>query len=261
LQAAASELRTELSALGTDAAALIATFEETGAMATDRLREAELTLDRANTLLATLDTTAIAVEGAAARVDTLIAEEGAPLLAELRVVVADATRAIAVVTETAETDLPVMIADIRTAVSRATTMMDTVGADLTTASAGVSDVVAAADETLRQVTETFANANTTLGAINGALETGERTLDRRRKRPDRGRCADQRRDRNAGRGPQRQCGRAQRRRRDGRGRPAGDLRRYPGRECGGLRGVCRSSGAGRRLRRPACRSSRRRRFP
>jgi phospholipid/cholesterol/gamma-HCH transport system substrate-binding protein len=176
LQAAASELRTELSALGTDAAALIATFEETGAMATDRLREAELTLDRANTLLATLDTTAIAVEGAASRVDTLIAEEGAPLLAELRVVVADATGAIAVVTETAETDLPVMIADIRTAVSRATTMMDTVGADLTTASAGVSDVVAAADETLRQVTETFANANTTLGAINGALETGERTL-------------------------------------------------------------------------------------
>jgi hypothetical protein len=29
-----------------------------------------VTLDRANTLLATLDTTAIAVEGAAARVDT-----------------------------------------------------------------------------------------------------------------------------------------------------------------------------------------------
>jgi phospholipid/cholesterol/gamma-HCH transport system substrate-binding protein len=26
------------------------------------------------------------------------------------------------------------------------------------------------------VTETFANANDTLGAINGALETGERTL-------------------------------------------------------------------------------------
>jgi phospholipid/cholesterol/gamma-HCH transport system substrate-binding protein len=49
----------------------------------------------------------------------VIAEEGAPLLAELRVVVADATQAIAVVTETAETDLPVMIADIRTAVTNA----------------------------------------------------------------------------------------------------------------------------------------------
>jgi phospholipid/cholesterol/gamma-HCH transport system substrate-binding protein len=176
LQAAAAELRAELSAFGADAAGLIATFEETGSAATDRLRDAEVTLDRANTLLATLDTTAIAVEGAAARVDTLIAEEGAPLLAELRMVVADTTQAIAVVTETAQTDLPVMIADIRTAVTRATTVIDSVGTDLTTASEGVADVVVRADETLRQVTDTFANANTTLTAINGALVTGERTL-------------------------------------------------------------------------------------
>jgi phospholipid/cholesterol/gamma-HCH transport system substrate-binding protein len=145
LQAAAAELRAELSAFGADAAGLIATFEETGSAATDRLRDAEVTLDRANTLLATLDTTAIAVEGAAARVDTLIAEEGAPLLAELRVVVADTTQAIAVVTETAQTDLPVMIADIRTAVTRATTVIDSVGTDLTTASEGVADEVVRAD--------------------------------------------------------------------------------------------------------------------
>jgi phospholipid/cholesterol/gamma-HCH transport system substrate-binding protein len=110
-------LRAELATLGADAAALIATLEETGSTATDRLREAEMTLDRANTLLATLDTASVAVEGAASRIDTLITEEGAPLLAEMRVAVADATQAIALVTEAAETDLPGIIADVRAAVT------------------------------------------------------------------------------------------------------------------------------------------------
>jgi phospholipid/cholesterol/gamma-HCH transport system substrate-binding protein len=176
LRTAAADLRAELTTLSADAAALIATFEQTGTVATDRLREAEVTLERANTLLASLDTTAIAVEGAAVRIDTLITEEGAPLLSELRVAVADATEAIALVTRTAETDLPVMMADIRAGVERVTTVIDTVGTDLTEASGGVADVVTRADETLRQVTETFANANDTLEAINGAMETGQRTL-------------------------------------------------------------------------------------
>jgi phospholipid/cholesterol/gamma-HCH transport system substrate-binding protein len=176
LQAVAAELRAEMATLGDDAAALMATLEETGSTATDRLREAEITLDRANTLLGTLDTASVAVEGAASRIDTLITEEGAPLLAEMRVAVADATQAIALVTEAAETDLPGIIADVRAAVDRATAVIDTVGTDLTEASGGVADVVARADTTLAQVTETFANANDTLGAINRALETGERTL-------------------------------------------------------------------------------------
>jgi phospholipid/cholesterol/gamma-HCH transport system substrate-binding protein len=176
LQAVAAELRAEMATLGDDAAALMATLEETGSTATDRLREAEITLDRANTLLGTLDTASVAVEGAASRIDTLITEEGAPLLAEMRVAVADATQAIALVTEAAETDLPGIIADVRAAVDRATAVIDTVGTDLTEASGGVADVVARADTTLAQVTETFANANETLGAINRALETGERTL-------------------------------------------------------------------------------------
>jgi phospholipid/cholesterol/gamma-HCH transport system substrate-binding protein len=85
LQAVAAELRAEMATLGDDAAALMATLEETGSTATDRLREAEITLDRANTLLGTLDTASVAVEGAASRIDTLITEEGAPLLAEMRV--------------------------------------------------------------------------------------------------------------------------------------------------------------------------------
>lgn len=171
-----SELRAQVEAIGTGAADLIATFEATGTMATARLDEAAVTLDRANTLLATLDETALAVEGAATRVDTLLAEEGAPLLAETRVAVADATAAIARIAAAAETDLPAVIADVRSAVDSARTVIETVGADLTEASGGVAEVVAEAETALLQVTDTFANANATLSAINGALETGERTL-------------------------------------------------------------------------------------
>jgi phospholipid/cholesterol/gamma-HCH transport system substrate-binding protein len=154
----------------------MATFEETGSTATDRLREAEMTLDRANTLLGTLDTTAVAVEGAAARIDTLITEEGAPLLAEMRVAVADATQAIALVTEAAETDLPGMIADIRR--RRPRHRRDRHRRHRPDEASGRCGGCRGRGPTttLAQVTETFANANDTLGAINGALETGERTL-------------------------------------------------------------------------------------
>lgn len=171
-----AELRAQVDAIGTGAADLIATFEATGTTANARLAEAAVTLERANTLLATLDETAIAVEGAATRVDTLLTEEGAPLLAETRMAVADATAAIARISAAAETDLPAVIADVRAAVDSARTVIETVGADLTAASGGVADLVAEAETALVQVTDTFANANATLSAINGALETGERTL-------------------------------------------------------------------------------------
>lgn len=176
LDAAIAEIRAEMATLGDDATALIATFSETGATATTRLQEVETTLLRVNTLLATLDTTAVAVEGAATRIDDLIADEGAPLLAEMRVAVAEANTAIAAVSRTADSDLPLIVADIRAAVSRAEAVIDTVGADLTTASGDIAGLVARSETTLQQVTETFANANETLTAINTALETGERTL-------------------------------------------------------------------------------------
>jgi phospholipid/cholesterol/gamma-HCH transport system substrate-binding protein len=156
---------------------LIATLEETGATATARFADAEATLTRVDTLLTSLDETAGAVEAAATRFDGLIEQEGAPLLAETRVAVADATEAIAAIRSTAETDLPAVMADVRGAVENARSVIDRVGEDLTTASGDVSELVTAAETTMEQVTETFANANETLAAINGALDTGQRTLE------------------------------------------------------------------------------------
>jgi phospholipid/cholesterol/gamma-HCH transport system substrate-binding protein len=101
-------------ALGTDAAALIATLRG-NRLHRDRPPAGGGTdADRANTLLAHARYDRHRGRRGGGAVDTLIAEEGAPLLAEIAGGVADATQAIALVTEAAETDLPVMIADIRT---------------------------------------------------------------------------------------------------------------------------------------------------
>lgn len=176
-QAMIAELRTELSQIGTEARALIATFEETGTAATARLAEVETTLREVDTLIATLDGAGAAVEAAATRIDGLVETEGAPLLVETRAAVADATAAIAAIRTAAETDLPAVLADVTAAVENARGVIETVGADLTEASGDVTGLVTSAETTMAQVTETFANANETLSAINGALETGERTLE------------------------------------------------------------------------------------
>jgi phospholipid/cholesterol/gamma-HCH transport system substrate-binding protein len=169
-------LRGEATEIGDEAGALIATLQETGTTATDRLREAEATLGRADALIATLNETAGTIDAAARRIDGLIETEGAPLLAETRAAVASATETIAVVRAAAETDLPMVLDDVADAARTARETLVTVGNDLTEASGDVSGLVASAERTLAQVTETFGNANETLAAINGAMATGERTL-------------------------------------------------------------------------------------
>lgn len=169
-------LQGEATDIGDEASALIATLQETGTTATDRLRDAEATLGRADALIATLNETAGTIDAAVRRIDGLVESEGAPLLAEARAAVASATETIAVVRTAAETDLPAVLDDVADAARAARETIVTVGADLTEASGEVSGLVASAETTLGQVTATFANANETLAAINGAMATGERTL-------------------------------------------------------------------------------------
>jgi phospholipid/cholesterol/gamma-HCH transport system substrate-binding protein len=169
-------LRTDIEALRADASALIETLQVTGTTATARLQEAEVTLERANALIASLDTTTVAVEAAATRFDGLLVDQATPLLTETRTAVTNATEAISTIRTAAETDLPAIMTDIRTAVENARTVIDTVGRDLTSATADVPALVASAETAVAQVTDTFANANETLTAMNDALETGQRTL-------------------------------------------------------------------------------------
>lgn len=176
LRETVTELRTEIAALSTSAQDVIETINTTGTTATSRLSEAEATLASIDALIAQLSETTGTVGNAAARFDTLLEDQGAPLLAEARTALTDITATIASIGEVAETDLPLIVADIRTATETATSVITEVGEDLTAASGRIDGLSLSAETALAQVTTTFANANTTLEAINTAMETGNRTL-------------------------------------------------------------------------------------
>jgi len=176
LRATATALQDEIAALSAEARALMATLNTTGATATARLEEAQATLDAADALIARLDGTAEIVGDAAGTFDTLMREEGAPLLAETRAMVAEADRAVASVAGIATTDLPMIIADIRETAGTFRTVTTEVGENLTASSQSAEEVLQTARVTLEDARVSFANANDTLAAINDALETGDRAL-------------------------------------------------------------------------------------
>lgn len=176
LRAAATALQQEMATLGADARALMVTLNKTGETATVRLEEAQATLEATDALIARLDGTAVLVGEAAGTVDTLVREEGAPLLSETRAMVAEADRAIASVATIANDDLPKIFADIRQTADTFRTVATEVGGNLTASSRSTEDVLETVRLTLEDARVSFANANTTLAAINGALETGDRAL-------------------------------------------------------------------------------------
>lgn len=176
LRKTTEDLNAQLTLLTGDARTLMATFGTTGEVATARLNEAQATIARANGLIQTLDDAALAVNSAATSTDNLIRDEGAPLVAETRAMVAEANRALQSVSTIATTDLPAIIADVRTATESASKVIVDVGRNLGDASVNANDAMLSARNTLEEARVTFANANVTLSAINGALDTGDRAL-------------------------------------------------------------------------------------
>ncbi|WP_439121842.1 MlaD family protein [Marivita sp.] len=176
LRTTAAALQQEIAALSTDARALMATLNTTGETATARLEDAQATLQATDALIARLDGTAAIVGNTASTIDTLVREEGTPLVSETRAMVADANQAIASVVTIANDDLPVIIADIRQTAETFRNVATEVGGNLTASSQSAEVVLETARVTLEDARVSFANANETLGAINGALETGDRAL-------------------------------------------------------------------------------------
>ncbi len=169
-------LQGQVDSIGTEARVMIASFTDAGAAATARLVEAEATIAATDDMIVRLNDTLETIDTAALEFDALITGDGATLVAETRTAVAEATEAIRSVNAVAETDLPGIVADIRSATDTAVRVIEQVGTDLSSASGRVDGLVTDATEALDSVTETFDNANTTLTAINEALAVGERTL-------------------------------------------------------------------------------------
>lgn len=170
-------LREQSELLVTDAREMLTEFTATGSAATARLNEAQQTLQAAEATVARLVETLDRIDTAALSFDDLISNDGTALMAETRAMIANADSAVNAVTRAADTDLPAIMADIRSATQTADRVMTEVGAQISDASGRIDDLATGAADAITQITGTFGNANQTLDAINSALATGERTLD------------------------------------------------------------------------------------
>lgn len=176
LDRSVADIQSRFAVLSDSADALMGTYAETGETATQRLGEAKETLAAANALIVQLEDTLVSVDSAAQQFDAAIADGAEPLIAELRIATTEATSVIRMIGDTAETDLPAIMGDIRRATETASSVATTVGEDLSSASGRLDDLARNTGETLDGVRATFANANETLSAINAALDTGGRAL-------------------------------------------------------------------------------------
>lgn len=177
LTATTDFLREQADVLVADARGMIAEFTQTGTTANARLTEAETTLQTAETTIVRLVETLDKIDVAAVSFDDLMTKDGAALVAETRAMIANTDSAVNMITEVAETDLPQIVADIRSATDAANRVIAEVGQQVSDAAGRIDGLAEGASEAMAQTTETFANANQTLEAINGALVTGERTLE------------------------------------------------------------------------------------
>lgn len=177
LTATTKLLREQTEVLVDDTREMIATFKMTGAEATARLTEARTTLQATETTIARLVETLDKIDSAATSFDVLITNDGTALMAETRAMIANADSAVGMISKVAQSDLPTIVEDIRSATGTANRVIDELGRQIGDAARQVAGLSDDARLAMSQVTDTFANANQTLDAINAALDTGQRTLD------------------------------------------------------------------------------------
>lgn len=171
-----ADARTEIAALSAGAQQTFGIFSETGTIATARLRESEALITNTLAMIDDLDVAIENMDQAAIYFDQLMEVDATQMVAEARAMIDEATQAVRQITAITETDLPVIVADIRSATSTANRVVQQVGQDLTGASGRIDGLSATAQTTLDTVATTFANANQTLTAVNSALAISEGAL-------------------------------------------------------------------------------------
>ncbi len=170
-------LRDEFEGFSGQARTLVEELSAMGIAATDRLALLDPALARVEPLLERAESALAEVEQTSASIGALVTGEGTQLVTDARILVQEATIATRAVATVAETDLPLIIADVRAATGDIRTMVDVVGEDLQGFSGRLDALGDSGVRTLDQVTETFANANATLAAINRALATSEGAIE------------------------------------------------------------------------------------
>ncbi len=172
-----ARIEARLVALGQSAEGLMQTYAGAGEAATARLTEARETLAAVDALIGRMEAAVAGIDAAARGVEGLVADGAAPLVADLRTAASEATAVIRTIGESAETDLPAILADVRAAARSVAQVVEQAGGDLTAATGRLDGLASSAERTLETAGTTFATANATLAAIDAALETGGRTLE------------------------------------------------------------------------------------
>lgn len=171
-----ARFRVQIDLVGNDARAMMEDLRSTGSIASARLTEIEKTIKATDEMLASMTASLATFDSASRSFEALVEGEGTALVAETRAMVANAERVIASATTVAETDLPAIVADIRSATQTASRVVEEVGANLSAATGRIDGLSDAASAALTTVTDTFTRANETLAGLNSAIETGDRAL-------------------------------------------------------------------------------------
>lgn len=171
-----TQLRRDLSGLTQDASGMVASFTQAGTLATARLGEVEGTITALDGLIANSDTMLTSVNTAATEFSALITGDGQLLVDETRAVMATTQSTVEEILRAAQTDLPRILADVEQASTQIATLAGDIRTGVSGATGQLDTLIGNANVAVLEATQTFANANTTLAAINGALETGEDTL-------------------------------------------------------------------------------------
>ncbi len=176
LAATTEAVRSQLELVSTDARAMMQEFRETGSLASARLTEAEATLQSTDAMLERMTQSLESFDSASVSFQALVDGDGAALVAEGRALVANAGKVVDSARVVAETDLPAIVEDIRTATATAARVVEEVGADLSAAAGRIDGLSEDASQAMATVSDTFTRANDTLTKLDSALAAGEKAL-------------------------------------------------------------------------------------
>jgi phospholipid/cholesterol/gamma-HCH transport system substrate-binding protein len=183
LSAAIRSIETATSDVRTKLETVLTQFGGSAEVATKRLSEFETTITSLDLTLAEARTSLSAVESASVDFQGLVNGQGTALVTDARATLRNVQDAITGIDTVFQQDIPVIVADIRTAVSSATTVIDQVSTDVSAFTKRLDPLAGSGEETLRVATETLRNANSSLAnldqvlsATEGAMNAAERSF-------------------------------------------------------------------------------------
>lgn len=144
-------------------------FDETATLLNARLSELEKTLADASV---TFD----AITTASNSVNTLVAGDGALMVADAREVLAGAKRTMTSIETVIDTDVPAVISDIRGAVSTASEAVDKAASDLAGFTDRLDPLATDTRAAVNAASDLFTRATVTLEGIDGSLIVADQAL-------------------------------------------------------------------------------------